>query len=278
MESIIETFLGELSAYKRVLEVGVGTGMIAIPLQERGLNVVGVDISSGMLSRGLDKGLNDSFLADALRLPLRDRSVDATYSVHLLQFIRNWRGALREIARVTREAYYALAIRPEGNSSSSPYWKLLRESMRQAFTLVNNQKGILRGPAKAVRNAYYEIANFRGENRSPVGLYWRHVEKAGYLQDVVGIEEKWLPSVIQPTKTVNIGTFVTDQRSAALTEALQQRTWSPQWELPEEVHLGAMKAVSEASFEETTSAKSRMELLKWDVDDLSDLPRERESL
>ena len=277
MDSIIEAFLAELSTYNRVLEVGVGTGMFAIPLQERGLNVVGVDISSGMLSRGLDKGLNDSFLADVLRLPLGDRSMDATYSVHLLQFIQNWRGALREIARVTREAYYALAIRPEGNSSS-PYWNSIRESMHQAYNLMSNQKGVLRGPAKAARNAYYEIANFRRESRSPVSLYWRYIEKAGYLQDVAGIEEQWLPSVVQPTKTVDIGTFVTNHRSADLTEALQQRTWSPQWELPEEVHLRAMKAVSEAPFEETISAKSKMELLKWDVDDLSDLPLERESL
>ncbi len=277
MEPIIETLRGELSAYNRVLEVGVGTGRIAIPLQERGLHVLGVDISPGMLAQGSDRGLNDSFLADALRLPLRNRSIDAAYSVHLLQFIQNWKRALKEIARVTREAYYAIAIHPEGASPSSPYWKSIRAGMQKAFTLVGNRKGALRGTAAAARNAYYEIANFWGESRSPPGLYWRYIEKAGYLQDVLGIEEQWLPGEIQPTKTVPIGTFVVNSQTADITEALQQRTWSPQWGIPEQVHLEAMEAVAQASFEETTSTKSRIELLKWDVSDLSELALEPES-
>jgi SAM-dependent methyltransferase len=44
-------FLAELANGGRVLELGVGTGRLAIPLAERGLEVVGVDVSAEMLKR-----------------------------------------------------------------------------------------------------------------------------------------------------------------------------------------------------------------------------------
>ena len=44
--------LAELAAPgRRVLELGVGTGRVALPLGERGLDVTGIDVSSRMLAR-----------------------------------------------------------------------------------------------------------------------------------------------------------------------------------------------------------------------------------
>jgi SAM-dependent methyltransferase len=43
--------LAELAAGGRVLELGVGTGRIAIPLAQRGLHVTGIDTSEPMLAR-----------------------------------------------------------------------------------------------------------------------------------------------------------------------------------------------------------------------------------
>src|SRR5882672_6328796 len=54
---------------KRVLEVGVGTGRYAVPLQKSGVRVVGVDISRNMVGLGLAKGLRDIVFADGARLP-----------------------------------------------------------------------------------------------------------------------------------------------------------------------------------------------------------------
>jgi ubiquinone/menaquinone biosynthesis C-methylase UbiE len=62
----------------RLLEVGVGTGRIALPLHRRGRRVVGVDLSLPMLERYRAKaaaaGLPPPPLlrADATRLPFRD--------------------------------------------------------------------------------------------------------------------------------------------------------------------------------------------------------------
>src|SRR3990170_2085303 len=80
---------------KRVLEIGVGTGRYAVPLQKSGIRVVGVDIAPKMVERGLAKGLRDVVFADGARLPFRDGSFDAATSNHVLHLVPDWRGGLR---------------------------------------------------------------------------------------------------------------------------------------------------------------------------------------
>jgi SAM-dependent methyltransferase len=90
----------------RLLEVGVGTGRISLPLHRRGHQVVGVDLSGPMLERSRAKaaaaGLPPPALlrADATRLPLRDASVGAVLEVHLLHLVPGWERALAEARRV----------------------------------------------------------------------------------------------------------------------------------------------------------------------------------
>ena len=43
--------LSEMAGGGRVLELGVGTGRLAIPLAETGLTVTGIDVSPAMLAR-----------------------------------------------------------------------------------------------------------------------------------------------------------------------------------------------------------------------------------
>ena len=43
--------LCELASGGRVLELGIGTGRIALPLAERGLEVMGIDASAAMLEK-----------------------------------------------------------------------------------------------------------------------------------------------------------------------------------------------------------------------------------
>ncbi len=47
----IVEFLASLAGDGRALEFGIGTGRIALPLQERGVSVDGIDFSAAMLSR-----------------------------------------------------------------------------------------------------------------------------------------------------------------------------------------------------------------------------------
>ena len=90
----------------RLLEVGVGTGRIALPLHRRGRELVGVDLSRPMLERYRAKAAASGLaqptvlLADATRLPFGDARFDAVLEVHVLHLVPDWRRALAEARRV----------------------------------------------------------------------------------------------------------------------------------------------------------------------------------
>jgi SAM-dependent methyltransferase len=96
-----------LGRARRVVEVGVGTGRIARPLLERGLPVVGIDLSAAMMRRllaALPAGWPAPGLAqgDAVHLPLAAAACDAVISVHVFHLLASWRAAVDEVRRVLR--------------------------------------------------------------------------------------------------------------------------------------------------------------------------------
>lgn len=71
-----------------ILETGIGTGRIAVPLAERGVRITGVDIAPKMVARLREKaGGIDVVLAEAARLPFRDGSFDGALFVHILHLV-----------------------------------------------------------------------------------------------------------------------------------------------------------------------------------------------
>src|SRR4029077_20612649 len=74
----IDPYLGDGD---RILEVGVGTGVVAASLRALGRNVVGIDISAEMLSRAHARLGSRIARADAHHLPIPRSTVDAVYLV-----------------------------------------------------------------------------------------------------------------------------------------------------------------------------------------------------
>ena len=96
---------GELDRKSRVLEIGIGTGRIAIPLAHHVDRVFGVDISKQMLHILLKNRDTDNLwpiLGDATTLPLPDNAFDAAISTHVFHLIPNWEQALNEVQRVLK--------------------------------------------------------------------------------------------------------------------------------------------------------------------------------
>lgn len=106
LSAMLEVLESELAPRGRALEIGVGTGQIALPLHARGVSLTGIDISAQMMARLAGKaGGRAPFplvRADALRLPFADRSFGGAYARWVLHLIPGWREAVAELGRVVR--------------------------------------------------------------------------------------------------------------------------------------------------------------------------------
>jgi SAM-dependent methyltransferase len=102
----------------RLLEIGVGTGAIAVPLARRGRRVVGVDVAAAMLERLRAKRGSERVavaVGDATRLPIADGVFAGAYCRWVLHLIAPWRDAVRELCRAV-EPGGAIVVEPAGYS------------------------------------------------------------------------------------------------------------------------------------------------------------------
>jgi SAM-dependent methyltransferase len=91
-----------LQGAHRLLEVGVGTGIMAAALGRLGHSVVGVDISAEMLSRAHGRLGSRIARADAQALPLPTAALDGAYLVWVLHLVADPAVVVAECARVLR--------------------------------------------------------------------------------------------------------------------------------------------------------------------------------
>jgi ubiquinone/menaquinone biosynthesis C-methylase UbiE len=96
--------VSELSGRGRCLEIGVGTGLVSLPLAATGLPMVGLDLSAPMLGKLVEKaGGRLPFplvRGDATLLPFRDDSFGGAVLRHLLHLVPEWRRVIAELVRV----------------------------------------------------------------------------------------------------------------------------------------------------------------------------------
>jgi SAM-dependent methyltransferase len=89
----------------RLLEIGIGTGRIAVPLSKHVRCITGVDISRSMMTRLREKSpANPIYLAesDATYLPFVDNCFDACIAVHVFHLIPDVDACLSEVERVLK--------------------------------------------------------------------------------------------------------------------------------------------------------------------------------
>jgi SAM-dependent methyltransferase len=91
-----------------VLELGVGTGRIAIPIAAEGIQVIGVDLSEGMLAVARERAELAAVSVDLRQGDLRDPPVQAVFPLIVIPFRTllhmetdaDRRAALRTVARL----------------------------------------------------------------------------------------------------------------------------------------------------------------------------------
>jgi ubiquinone/menaquinone biosynthesis C-methylase UbiE len=91
-----------------VLEAGCGTGLILERIAKFAARARGVDLSSGMLAKAREKGL-EVVQGSITALPYADDSFDLVCSFKVLAHVSDIRLALAEMARVTRPGGFVLA-------------------------------------------------------------------------------------------------------------------------------------------------------------------------
>lgn len=104
--------LADVKDGELVLDVSCGTGNYSLELKRRGVRVIGLDISSEMLSiakkKAENEGLKIDFIrADAAMPPFKDNSFDLITSILILEFadkpdkmIKEWKNLLKPDGRM----------------------------------------------------------------------------------------------------------------------------------------------------------------------------------
>jgi len=227
MARVLAVLVDELHG-KRVLEIGVGTGRYAVPLQKSGIRVVGVDISRKMVEIGLAKGLRDVIFADAARLPFASGTFDVATTNHVLHLIPDWRDVLREIARVTRETYFTVIERSD------------RVDM--------------------IKREYDAL-----------------VKGAGYDWSHPGLHEKDLPGLLTPDFIMPVGPFRETLLADSTLDELDRRTYSSQWDVPEEIHRMAMEPLRAKWRGKEFPLSYTLEVTFWRSERLTEIPKDQRS-
>lgn len=108
-DTVVDALFFELPDGCRVLDVGCGSGQIAIRIARRHprAQVLGIDLSRAQIGRARPRGLgtpNVHFaVVDALSLPLREESFDFVFSVALIKHLPDRSRGLEQMKRVCRE-------------------------------------------------------------------------------------------------------------------------------------------------------------------------------
>jgi ubiquinone/menaquinone biosynthesis C-methylase UbiE len=207
--------VGGLRAGADVLEIGIGTGRIALPLLASGVNVMGVDIAPRMLEQLEMKyrawqteagegstGRLTVQIADMTALPFADASFDAVIAVHVLHLVPDWRKALDEALRVLRPGAALLL----GQDIAAP-------------NAMNHD----------IQDRWAQIVRALGANPQRVG--------ARTFADIVGeLRRRGL--------TVTDSILASWDHVAVPREVLdyvESRTWSQTWNIPDDIFAESMR-------------------------------------
>ena len=128
MNQLIPMLVAELPRVGRCLEIGIGTGRMALPLVRAGIDIVGVDISPAMLRKLVENARGEApplVVADATRLPFAAGSFECAIAAHVFHLIAGWTTAVTELERVLIPGGVLLAAR--GDNARAEWQRRVRQ-------------------------------------------------------------------------------------------------------------------------------------------------------
>ena len=116
------------------LEIGVGTGRIALPLADAGVEICGIDLSVPMMMKLREKDIGGRVpfaVADARRLPFPSGTFGTAIAAHVFHLIPDWEKAIDELIRVV-QPQGRLLVSGLGEPKNVP-WEEIRGRMRETL-------------------------------------------------------------------------------------------------------------------------------------------------
>jgi len=112
---------------KEIIDLATGTGDLALAIQRKlpESKIVGADFLPEMLEIANRKGLRQTIVANAMKLPCADSSFDCITVAFGLRNMENCGAALREMARILRKGGHLLIL-----EFSLPRFSILRAAYR----------------------------------------------------------------------------------------------------------------------------------------------------
>lgn len=125
--------VGRLGPESRVIEIGIGTGRIALPLAPHAGRYYGIDLSRAMMEQLRAKQQDEHIWiaqADATRLPLPADHFDLAMAVHVFHLIPNWRQGMAELARVLKPGGLFINLRDRHlDDAFRSLWRLWAQAL-----------------------------------------------------------------------------------------------------------------------------------------------------
>jgi SAM-dependent methyltransferase len=146
-----------------ILDVGCGEGQAEVSIGRRRVSqvrLVGVDLSPSKAAAALAETRSHNqrvsvAAGDAVRLPFRNSSFDATFCVAVLQYVADVSDAVREIARVTAPGRRVVIVEPDNAGryffSSVPSGALALQAAGRFFAAVAEARDEVMHPSVGPR-------------------------------------------------------------------------------------------------------------------------------
>lgn len=137
MDGVVRLLRQELMRSQPCLEIGIGTGRMALPLARAGIDMVGVDASLPMLRRLVEKCGSGQVVAlrgDVTDLPFADGSFGSGLICHVLHLIPEWERALAELVRVVRRP--GVILSELASAEDGGPWRQLRLHFHQSAGVI----------------------------------------------------------------------------------------------------------------------------------------------
>ena len=151
MKKTIETLQEkvEINSSSRILEVGIGTGRIAIPLSKKlNLNTVGIDISEKMLQKCREKITLHAdvhlIVADGLSLPFSRNQFDIFLTCHILHLLPDPFQFIKNIISLLVQNGYYINLEAYVNYNQTLPFKIYYDKLAEAGYRHNNRWELLR--------------------------------------------------------------------------------------------------------------------------------------